>query len=115
MTDMQEFRSLFTELAATPYPSRARLEALREVGSLLLGLDTHVAGYASQVHGGHMQAEEVPDLPRLVAEVESLRRAASTVRAQSEQDVRLGQEYVRYIEILESLVRSLERIAHGQK
>ncbi|WP_406300980.1 hypothetical protein OG948_59940 (plasmid) [Embleya sp. NBC_00888] len=62
-----------------------------------------------------MQAEEVPDLPHLLAEVESLRRAANAVRPQSEQDVRLAQEYVRYIQILESLVRSLDRLAHGQK
>ncbi|MFE6056297.1 hypothetical protein ACFQ6N_36595 [Kitasatospora sp. NPDC056446] len=112
---MTDFASAFSRFCATPYPGYPALEELRDWNSELLTVDGHIAGYAYRVHGGQMQARQIPGLVEIVLRVESLRASLDTIHPNSTEDRKLIGEYQSYISALESMVRELDQLARQQR
>ncbi|MEV6209282.1 hypothetical protein [Kitasatospora sp. NPDC051914] len=111
MTDRSRFEDAFAGFRSLPYPPYPALEALRDWNSDLLTLDGHVAGYASQVHGGSMQAWEIPHLAGLVAEVDALRAALDAVDDGSGDDRAMIAAFRDYVSAMQAMMHELDRLA----
>ncbi|MEU8588015.1 hypothetical protein AB0C59_13620 [Streptomyces sp. NPDC048664] len=115
MTDTSGFDHAFSRFLTMRYPDYPQLEALQDWNSELLTLDGHVAGYASQVHGGTMRAHEIPDLPGILLSVRNLRESLGSLRAPDAEDRRLISEYASYVSALESMVSELDHLARHRE
>ncbi|WP_432137525.1 MULTISPECIES: hypothetical protein [unclassified Streptomyces] len=112
MTESAEFREAFVAFRAMPYPDYPALEELRDWNSVLLDLDGHIAGYATQVYDGRLEAARVPETDALVRKLGSLRRDLEEIRPRQDEDAALLDEYRRYTAALDRLVRALASLAH---
>ncbi|MEU2429903.1 MULTISPECIES: hypothetical protein [unclassified Streptomyces] len=114
MTESSDFRNALDAFLALPYPDYPRMEELRDWNSFLLDLDGHIAGYATRVGNGSLDASEVPDVDALVLEVETLRRDLELVRPERSEDAELLNKYRVYTAALERVVRGLAALARRQ-
>ncbi|MFC5805835.1 hypothetical protein [Streptomyces formicae] len=114
MTESSDFRNALEAFMAIPYPDYPRMEELRDWNSFLLDLDGHIAGYATRVNNGSLDAGEVPDVGSLVLEVENLRRDLERIRPERSEDADLLNKYRVYTAALERVVRELAALARPQ-
>lgn len=110
MTDT-EFERAYTAFMELPYPDYPQSDELRDWNSLLLTLDGYLAGYAYQVHAGHLRAAAIPELEHLVREVGSLRVRLDAIHPATEVDSRLIGDFLVYMEALHRMMRALAGIA----
>lgn len=111
MTEQSDFHAAFEAFMALPYPDYPRWDTLRDWNSRLLELDGHIAGYATRVNKGRLDASAIPEIHSLVLQVGTLRRDLAEMNPEREEDVDLMNGYRVYVSALERLTRSLASLA----
>ncbi|MBA2806982.1 hypothetical protein E0500_005865 [Streptomyces sp. KM273126] len=111
MTRESELSEAYEAFMALPYPDYPQTEVLRDWNSRLLTLDGWIAGYASRVEGGSMEADAVPGVDDLISQVDSLRRDLDSFGSQVAAEGPLLEEYRSYVAALHRLITEIGILA----